>query len=211
MKKQIFLYAGGLLILAACNGKKTTTEVVVVTDTIVKEVTAPVDTAAITAQYEAEKAKTKGTYVAPHKKQGTKKVYIDSDPTIESYNAEKPAATADPKVKVIHDVEYVYFAPSERAKFPGGEKAFDNYLVKNLTYPEKALDRHIEGTVYAEVFLDEEGNVTKVESAGKRIGYGLEEEAIRILESSPRWMPARDAGKAVKSKLTIPISFKIDD
>lgn len=221
MRKLFYLFAGGMLVLAAACGGKKTTEVVVLSDTVtqteVVEVAAPVDSAAITAQYVAEHAKTKATYKAKYKKQGKKEVIADSHPFMEHHEAWAPqpaaaataAAPADPKVIVVHDVNYIYFRPDEKASFPGGEKAFDEFLVANLTYPEDAMERNVQGTVYAAVYLDELGNVTKVEFPGKKLGYGLEEETERILMKSPRWMPARHGAQKVKSKLAVPVTFEI--
>lgn len=223
MKKHLLFYASGLLILTSgCGGNKNAKDVVVVTDTVVKtevvEVAVPVDTAAITANYEAQKAKTKLVYTAKPKKQGNKLVLIQPSPAIQSYEP-MPAEPAQPttapaekvveKVKVVHDIHFVYFAPSEKASFPGGEKAFHEFLVKNLEYPEKAMESFIETTVYATVYLDEEGNVTDVICETKDPGYGFRTEAKRVLMMSPRWMPARHEGQRVKSKFTIPVSFTL--
>jgi outer membrane biosynthesis protein TonB len=221
MKKHLLFYAGGLLILSAgCGGNKNSKEVVVETDTIVQtevvEVATPVDSAAITAHYMAEHAKAKGSNKAKAKKQTTTKkeskdVFFDSHPPVIHHDviAPQPATSTTPEVIVVHDVDLIYFIPDEKAKFPGGEKAFDEFLLKNLNYPQDALDRFVQGTVFVVVTLDVEGNVVKAECAGKRIGYGLEEEAERVLMSSPRWMPARHGGNTVKSKISLPITFEI--
>ncbi len=220
MKKHLLFYASGLLILSAgCGGNKNTKEVVVVTDTLVQteviEVAAPVDSAAITAHYTAEHAKAMGTNKAKTKKQTSKnvskEVSVDSHTPVIHHDmiAPQPATSTKPEVIVVHDVDLIYFVPDEKAKFPGGEKAFDDFLLKNMTYPQEALDRFIQGTVFVVVTLDVEGNVVKAECAGKKIGYGLEEEAQRIVMASPRWMPARHGGNTVKSKISVPITFAI--
>jgi hypothetical protein len=222
MKKQLFFYAGGLLALAVagCGGNKKAPEVVVQTDTVVKtevvEVAAPVDTAAITANYEAQKAKTKVVYKAKPKKQGNKEVLIQPHPAIQTYEPApaqpaQPAAPAAEKVKVVRDIMFVYYTPSEKATFPGGTKAYNDFLSKNLQYPEKAMEFHVETTVYATVFLDEEGNVTKVVCETKDPGYGFRTEVTRVLMMSPRWMPAREGGERVKSAFTLPITFSLND
>jgi len=220
MKKHLLFYASGLLILGTgCGGNKNTQEVVIETDTVVQteviEVAAPVDSAAITAHYMAEHTKAKGTSKAKTKKQTTKnetkEVSFDSHPPVIHHDmiVPQPATATAPEVIVVHDIDLIYFIPDEKAKFPGGEKAFDEFLLKNLNYPQDALDRFVQGTVFVVVTLDVEGNVVKAECAGKKIGYGLEEEAERVLMASPRWMPARHGGNTVKSKLSLPITFAI--
>jgi hypothetical protein len=230
MKKKIFMYAGGLLVIAqACNSSETPSDVKVVTDTVVTTKTdtvtvavpADADTAAIIAFYEAQHVKSKGTVTTSTKTKKGKKVSVDSDPIFESTDVipvvvpvkqtAEPATPAKPEtvVKIVHDVQMYYFIPDEKATFPGGEKAFDKYLADNLEYPEKALDAGASRTVYPTLFLDEEGHPKDVVFRYEPTIYGFQDEARRILMSSPRWNPAKVGGKAVKSKFTIPITFKI--
>jgi protein TonB len=79
-----------------------------------------------------------------------------------------------------------------------------------LQYPEKALEARQSRTVYPTVFLDEQGNPTDVTFRYEPTIYGFQDEARRILLSSPRWNPAKVGGKPVKSKFTLPISFRLE-
>jgi periplasmic protein TonB len=167
----------------------------------------------------------KGTKQTKTKAKGTKKVSVDSDPTFVADDVmpvAKPVAETTPAapeaavtpapapvVKVVHDVQMFYFIPDEKASFPGGEKAFDQYLMDNLEYPEKALEAGVSRTVYPTVFLDEQGNPVDIKFRYEPTIYGFQDEARRILMASPRWNPAKVGGKAVKSKFTVPIVFKI--
>ena len=219
MKKQVFMYAFGLLVLAqACNpGKKaedqTASDSIPKTDTVTVIVPAEIDTAAIVAFYAAKHNKAKGTPNTASKKVGTNKVSVDSDPIFESTDvipAPTPAPAAEPEVIVVHDVQMYFFITDEPASFPGGEKALDKYLSENLQYPEKALEARQSRTVYPTVFLDEQGNPTDVTFRYEPTIYGFQDEARRILLSSPRWNPAKVGGKPVKSKFTLPISFRLE-
>lgn len=231
MNKNVMLLTGALALAAmSCGTNETQTVTETVTDTLVQtqvvEVVAPIDSAAVAAYYEAAHMKNKGTHQVAHKTQKGKKVRMDSHTIVEHHDVMAPVAapavtaaapeaapaapaTTTTEVIVVHDVEKVYFRPDEKATFPGGEKAFDEYLHKTLEYPSEALDKNVMGTVYAVVVLDEQGNISDVSFPGKPAGYGLEEEARRILMTSPRWNPARHGGVAVKSKFSIPITFEI--
>jgi protein TonB len=110
---------------------------------------------------------------------------------------------------VIHTKEYVYFLPSQKAEYPGGQAAFAAYVKKAMVYPDDALQRNIEGTVYAEVTLDTLGYVKQVDFPGTRLGGGLEEQTRYLLMNSPRWIPAKENGVRVKSKMTVPVVYKI--
>jgi protein TonB len=221
MKKQVFMYASMLLVAAqACNSSEKPAEATteVVTDTFVKvvEVPAEIDSATVVAFYNAEHAKSKGTPNTKTKTKGNKKVSVDSDPPFASVDViptPSPTATTSspaPEVVVVHDVQMYYFIPDEKASFPGGEAAFDKYLLDNLQYPEKALAAGQSRTVYPTLFLDEQGNPTDVTFRYEPTIYGFQDEARRILMASPRWNPAKVGGQPVKSKFTIPISFKLN-
>ena len=129
-------------------------------------------------------------------------------PTHEALEQPKPRCSACPMV--IHTKEYVYYTPSQKPAFPGGDQALAAFINKNLMYPDDALKYHVEGTVFAEVYLDSLGNVTAVEIPGTHLGGGLEEETVSVLMESPRWHPAKENGQMVKSKVTVPVTYKIE-
>jgi TonB family protein len=218
--------ATGVALLASCgqgsSDTETKTDTVVVNDTVTKTelvtIIAPVDSAAVFAYYAKAHAASKSTHKHAYKTKKSKQVVADSYEPVLHHDAEissAPAATqpaapdAKPVEVVVYDVQMYYFKPDERASFPGGEKAFDEYLNRHLEYPDEALDKVIEGTVYPLVYLDETGKVEKVEFHGDQLKYGFQKEARRVLEASPKWNPAKHAGKPVKSKFSIPITFDI--
>jgi outer membrane biosynthesis protein TonB len=232
MSKKWMMPAFGLAVFSAgCGGNQQTKETVVVTDTVVKTETvvvpAAIDSAAIVAYYEAAHAKAKGTHQEKHTvhAETKKKVRVDSHTPVEHHDAltlETPAATtsapasadpaapAQPAVIVLHDTETFYYRPDEKASFPGGEQAFDKYIIQNIKYPSEAVRLGVTGTVHAIMYLDETGKVSKVDFAGKEIGYGLEAETRRLLMNAPRWNPAKHNGVAVKSKFALPVTFELN-
>lgn len=225
MKTKFLLISCGMLVLAyACNNgesKKTTedtTKAMAPADTTTAvapapaEVAPPVDSAAITREYLAARKTTKKPKATP-KKQGTKEVEMYSEPPMPTHEAlEQPQATkAQPSpVRTVHTKEYVYYIPAQKPSFPGGDQALSAFISSHLVYPEDALKYNVEGTVFAEINLDSLGNVTSVEVPGTHIGYGLEQETISVLMQSPRWHPAKENGQMVKSKVALPVTYKID-
>ena len=82
------------------------------------------------------------------------------------------------------------FPPFERAaSYPGGKVAFSEYIINNLNYPQDARKEGIEGTVYVKFTVSEVGEVLDIEIA-KGIGYGCDEEVVRVFENMPVWVPA---------------------
>ena len=115
---------------------------------------------------------------------------------------------APPPPKVEEKEEEIFMIVEERALPKGGMKAFYKYVAENLKYPTKARKMGIEGRVVIECVVDKDGSLSDFKIR-KGIGGGCDEEAIRVLKSSPKWNPAKQRGKAVKYRMFVPISFKL--
>ncbi|RYE31652.1 MAG: hypothetical protein EOP48_31385, partial [Sphingobacteriales bacterium] len=163
----------------------------VLRDTLVQKVKQKVDTAAIIKAYEAEYAKTKSKNTTPvYKTVATKQVTAYPEPEIQSV---APA-------KATVDVAGYNYIADKNAVYPGGRKAFLDYFYKNFQYPEEAIEKNAQGTIYCEVFISEEGVIEKVEFPGRKLGYGLEEEASRVIMGVKHVIPASKNGINVKER-----------
>lgn len=100
------------------------------------------------------------------------------------------------------DEQYVAFATT-MPELEGGMPE----LIKKVKYPDIAKRSNIEGKVYAMAYVDEKGNVDKVQII-KGIGAGCDEEVIRVLKAS-KFKPGSHEGKNVKVKTTIAVQFKL--
>ncbi len=110
----------------------------------------------------------------------------------------------------INDTDEKYLPNIEiDAKYPGGEKEF-NKLMAKITYPKEALYRNISGKIKIYFEINKEGKVCNIRALSF-IGFGLEEEALRVIKSMPAWIPATLNGKPGKVKRIIPISFRLPD
>ena len=87
-----------------------------------------------------------------------------------------------------------------------GYKDFDDYIRKNVRYPEAALKMEIDGNVEVEFFVNKKGKVIKV-AIVEGINEILNNEAIRVVSSSPRWIAAELKGEKLTSKMTISVEF----
>jgi periplasmic protein TonB len=94
--------------------------------------------------------------------------------------------------------------------YPGGQDALETYIMNNIEYPQQAIDSDIEGTVYVKFGVDEKGNVSNVTTVGNKIGYGLEEEAVKVVAAMPQWTAGTVKGKNVKTWRTLPITYKLE-
>ncbi len=104
--------------------------------------------------------------------------------------------------------EVIHVVVEEKPSFPGGIEAFYRYVSKNLTYPNLARNRGVEGKVFLSFVIDKDGSISDVEVV-KGIGAGCDEEAVRVLQNAPKWNPGKQRGKPVKVRMVIPIIFAL--
>ncbi|RIW13677.1 energy transducer TonB [Algoriphagus lacus] len=96
-----------------------------------------------------------------------------------------------------------------QAKFKGGMDAWYTYLKNNLTYPKQAQKVGIEGTVIVRFVINTDGSIQDVEVV-RSIDSILDKAAIDVIQNSPEWNPAIHHGRPVRSRMTIPIKFKLN-
>lgn len=83
------------------------------------------------------------------------------------------------------------------------------YVLKNLRYPESAKEASVHGRVMVQFWIDEQGSVTDVRVV-RGIGGGCDEEAKRVVKGMPAWKPGTYNGKPTKMRYTLPVNFKIE-
>ena len=105
--------------------------------------------------------------------------------------------------------EVPVYKVEKKAQFPGGTKKLIEYLRNNLKYPEAAVDVGIEGTVLVSFVVKKDGSIDDVKAV-RSVDPLLDEEAIRVVKSMPKWVPAQLNGKDVSSQFRLPIAFKLN-
>jgi TonB family protein len=95
-------------------------------------------------------------------------------------------------------------------EYKGGFEAWNQYLKENLSYPERAKSNKIEGVVYLVFVINKEGKVESTEIL-RGVGYGLDEEALRVVKQSPDWNPGLQRGQKVNVRMRLPVRFKLPD
>ena len=94
--------------------------------------------------------------------------------------------------------------------FPGGDKAFSNFLAKSIRYPKEAKDQKIQGRVIVSFIVEKDGKLNDIKVL-RDIGGGAGAEAIRVLSESPAWIPGMQNEKPVRVAYTMPVNFALDD
>ncbi|HBL75125.1 MAG: energy transducer TonB [Bacteroidetes bacterium GWF2_42_66] len=100
----------------------------------------------------------------------------------------------------------VFFIVEEMPEFPGGELALRKFIAQSIKYPVIAQENGIQGKVYVNFVVDRDGSVTAAKVA-RGVDPSLDKEALRVVNSLPKWKPGKQRGKAVKVSYTVPINF----
>lgn len=91
--------------------------------------------------------------------------------------------------------------------YPGGMQKFYQFFGSNIQYPKLAVENNIQGTLYLSFVIEKNGSIGDVKLDGRKLGYGTDEEAIRVVKLSQKWNPGMLAGKPVRVKYNIPVKF----
>ncbi|WP_443939224.1 energy transducer TonB [Pedobacter sp. MW01-1-1] len=103
----------------------------------------------------------------------------------------------------------IYLGADENPEFAGGMKGWAKYLQKNLDYPTLAQDEQVQGRVVISFVVEKDGSITDVKLI-KGIGFGCDEEAMRVIKKSPFWKPGKNRGTPVRVRYNMPITFTIN-
>ena len=97
----------------------------------------------------------------------------------------------------------------KKPEFPGGYKAMQTYLSKSIRYPKEAQENNIQGKVLVKFIVKADGSVDNVEIEKSSKNDLLDAEAIRVVKGMPKWTPGEHKGKAVNTKFTLPVNFRL--
>lgn len=104
--------------------------------------------------------------------------------------------------------EKVLTAVEQMPEFPGGEKALMDFLSRNINYPQRAMENGIQGRVIVQFVVTKNGTVGEVKVLNK-VYPDLDNEAIRLCKSLPKFIPGKMNGQPVNVWYTMPITFKL--
>ncbi len=122
-------------------------------------------------------------------------------------NAQTPV---DSTVKGKRDI-VVCFDLGNLPEFKG-KGGFQGYIKENIKYPAQEKKDSIEGTVYIGFVIEADGSVTNVvELKGVPGGPGLTAEAIRVISAMPKWKPAMEDGKPIRTEMKQPVRYRLTD
>ena len=120
------------------------------------------------------------------------------------------AAPVNKTDKMAADKSGYYNYTDVAPLYEGGQGAIESYIGNNIQYPQEAIDNNVEGTVQVQFGIDENGNIAGVTTLGTKLGYGLEEEAVKVVSNMPKWNPGKIKGKNVKTRMILPITYRLE-
>ena len=129
-------------------------------------------------------------------------------------------AYAKPKAETVADLtpnaatfmpdDKIYDIVEVNAEFPGGDAACYKWLADHLKYPVEAQKNGIQGRVMVNFVVEQDGSITQAKAIRSPHEL-LSKEALRIVNAMPKWKPAENGGKVVRSRFILPISFRLNN
>jgi len=114
------------------------------------------------------------------------------------------------KPTINFESEEIFTTVEENPSFHNGIKNMYQYIARNLRYPEPARRAHVQGKVFVKFVVRKDGSVSDLHVL-KGIGFGCDEETVRVLGSMPKWTPGKQSGKPVSVYFTMPVNFVLEE
>lgn len=122
-----------------------------------------------------------------------------------------PSAVATgPVGPVVEEVDddRVYDVVEENASFPGGDTECMKWLQKNIKYPSICQEQGVQGRVIVAFVVNRDGSIVDVKVV-RSPDENLSNEAVRVVKMMPKWKPARQGNKTVRSRFNLPVMFRL--
>ena len=100
----------------------------------------------------------------------------------------------------------IFVVVEDMPRFPGGD--VQAWLSKHVKYPIIAQENNIQGRVVVQFVIEKDGSITDVRVI-RAVDPSLDKEAVRVIQTMPKWIPGKQRGKAVRVSYTVPINFKL--
>ena len=110
---------------------------------------------------------------------------------------------------VTTDEVFDFQKVDKKPKFPGGMTSLQSYINRSLKYPQVSREKNSQGRVIVRFIIDSNGTVISPQVIRSSGDFYLDMEAIRVIESMPKWKPGKHKGKPVRVYFTMPIVFSL--
>ena len=112
-------------------------------------------------------------------------------------------------VEDIPEEEPILQIVEQMPEFPGGMAALMRYLKENINYPRISRENNSQGKSFINFVVNSDGSIQDVEVLKSSSDVYLDKEALRVVGGMPKWNPGKQAGKAVRVRFTLPVTFRL--
>ena len=102
----------------------------------------------------------------------------------------------------------VFDLVEQMPQFPGGKEKLNEYLSTHVQYPKEAIEKGIQGCITVAFVVNRDGSISDPKVV-RSIDSALDKEALRVINSMPRWNPGKQNGKNVRVNYTVPVYFRL--
>ncbi len=124
---------------------------------------------------------------------------------IQTYTPPPPPKPVEEEV-----TDEIFVVVEQQPEFPGGMSALMKFLGDNIKYPVIAQENGIQGRVITNFVVERDGSITDVQFVRGQ-DPSLDREAVRVIQSMPKWKPGQQRGKPVRVRFTLPVVFRLQN
>ena len=135
---------------------------------------------------------------------------IQTNIPFEEFDETTPIELIPVEPEAIVDDEVFLVAETMPAFMNGTLENFRSWVMQNVKFPQIALENNIQGRVVLSFVIDKDGRLTNIEVL-QAPDRSLAEEAVRVLNKSPKWSPGKQRNQTVRVKFTLPVDFRVQN
>lgn len=105
--------------------------------------------------------------------------------------------------------EEIFWAAEQQASFPGGVQKMYEFLRDNIKYPAVSRNNNSQGTTLLRFVVQKDGRIVNINVIKSSGDVFLDNEAVRVVSSMPKWTPAKQNGRNVSSWCNLPVKFSL--
>lgn len=122
---------------------------------------------------------------------------------------DEPMEVVQPAPPMEESTPPIFEIAEVMPEYPGGQEAMFKFLSSSIVYPTEMVDAGVQGKVFVEFIVRQDGSITDARVL-RGVAGPLDQEAIRVVRTMPKWMPGRQNGKPVDCRYRLPIAFHLD-
>ena len=161
------------------------------------------------AQTETPEGRDKGSF--PVDRSHSQYRFVQTDLTFEEFDPDAIVEIVPPAKDEDFADDTIFITAETMPSFQDGDlNTFRAWVMQNVKFPQVALENRIQGRVVLSFVIDKDGRLTNIEVL-QSPDRSLSEEAIRVLNKSPKWSPGKQRNQAVRVKYTLPVDFRVTE